>query len=270
MQTGRGILVCLVLSSQIAGTGFPPVSLPMRSCWAPGLAGRPVWCQRCVYGGGGGVLSEQNLKGRPFNVRTENLPWLIYHCSCSWISGGLLPRDSRKQRWWRMGQRRPVFGASLGWVEATAHLDGRVGSKESSPKFQIHALKSLAQRRLLGVPNIRQLIPHCLPGEASSAGFPSSWPLKKSFHMASSDAQKRWGLGCRALSQVYCWITDGQWQHGDQRGRRRGGGPWGGQREQGADALYPVTQDPARRTKDGLKEEEPPKKALLCPSEQML
>lgn len=34
--------------------------------------------------------------------------------------------------------------------------------------------------------------------------------------------------------------ADGQRQHGDERGRRGGGGPRGGQREQGAHALHPV------------------------------
>lgn len=128
---------------------------------------------------------------------------------------------------------------------------------------------SLSQSLLLGVPNIwgKQLTPHCLPGEASN---PSSWPLKKPPHVASSNARRRWGLGCRALSQVRCWITDGQWQHWDQRGGRRGGGPRGWQWEQGADALHPVTTDPGWRMKDGLAEEEPAEKALLCPREQML
>lgn len=45
--------------------------------------------------------------------------------------------------------RSVVFGASLWWVEATAHLDRRLGSKESNPKFQILALKCLSQSLLL-------------------------------------------------------------------------------------------------------------------------
>lgn len=78
-----------------------------------------------------------------------------------------------------MGRLRSVYGAPLGRVEAIAHWDGRLGLKESSPKFRLLALKSLAQRLLLVVPNPRQLIPHCLPRkQATVAPGPSRSPVK--------------------------------------------------------------------------------------------